>query len=335
MKKTYLLLDLTNLFFRARHATRGDANLKLGMSFHIVFNSIKKAWHDFKGTHLVVCLEGRSWRKDFYPPYKRNRHELREMLTGRELEEDQLFWESLDTFKQFLIEKTNCTVLHHPQLEADDLIAGWINNHSNDQHVIISTDSDFYQLIRENVSQYNGITGFHITHTGIFDNKGNPVINKKTGLPEPAPDPEWMLFEKCMRGDRTDNIFSAFPGVRTRGTKTRVGLQEAFNDRNERGWAWNNLQLQRWTDHEGQEHRVRTDYQRNRTLIDLNAQPDDIKELIKTTIKHNCVPKTVAQVGIHMLKLCGEFEMKMIADHIQQYAPAFQSKYQLDNELAN
>ena len=327
MNNTYLLLDLTNIFFRARHAIRGNADIQLGMAFHIVFNSIKKAWNDFNGNHVIVCLEGRSWRKDFYPPYKRNRQELRESLTAREQEEDQIFWEALDTFKEFLREKTNCTVLHHPQLEADDLIAGWIRNHVDDKHVIISTDSDFYQLISDNVSQYNGVTDTHITHTGFFDVKGRPIKDKKTGEVKAAPNPQWLLFEKCMRGDATDNIFSAYPGVRTKGTKNRVGLLEAFEDRNSQGWAWNNLQLQKWTDHEGQEHRVLDDYQRNKTLIDLNAQPIDVKGMIDDTIANNCKPKNIPQVGIHMIKFCNQYDMKKIIENIQQYAPAFQANY--------
>ena len=302
MNNTYLLLDLTNTFFRARHAIRGNTDIQLGMAFHIVFNSIKKAWNDFNGNHVVVCLEGRSWRKDFYPPYKRNRQELRESLTAREQEEDQIFWEALDTFKEFLREKTNCTVLHHPQLEADDLIAGWIRNHADDKHVIISTDSDFYQLISDNVSQYNGVTDTHITHTGFFDVKGRPIKDKKTGEVKAAPNPQWLLFEKCMRGDSTDNIFSAYPGVRTKGTKNRVGLLEAFEDRNSQGWAWNNLQLQKWTDHQGQEHRVLDDYQRNKTLIDLNAQPVDIKGMIDDTIANNCKPKNIPQIKTQIIE---------------------------------
>jgi hypothetical protein len=36
----------------------------------------------------------------------------------------------------------------------------------------------------------------------------------------------------------------------------KVGLTEAFEDRNSKGFNWNNLMLQRWTDHEGKEHRV-------------------------------------------------------------------------------
>ena len=37
--------------------------------------------------------------------------------------------------------------MQHKQLEADDLIAGWVQAHPNDNHVIISTDGDFAQLL--------------------------------------------------------------------------------------------------------------------------------------------------------------------------------------------
>ena len=37
-------------------------------SWPIIMNSVKKAWTDFDGSHLVFCLEGRSWRKEHYAP---------------------------------------------------------------------------------------------------------------------------------------------------------------------------------------------------------------------------------------------------------------------------
>ena len=52
---TYILVDTANTFFRARHVIRGDADTKLGMAFHITLNSIKKAWQDFNGSHVVFC----------------------------------------------------------------------------------------------------------------------------------------------------------------------------------------------------------------------------------------------------------------------------------------
>jgi hypothetical protein len=319
---TYILVDTANTFFRARHVINGSADIKLGMAFHITLNSIKKAWQDFNGSHVVFCLEGRSWRKDYYSPYKRNRSDARAAHTEKEAEEEKVFWEAFDTFKTFIAEKTNCTVLQHQQLEADDLIAGWIQTHPNDDHVIISTDSDFVQLIAPNVRQYNGVMETTTTHEGIIDKKGKRVIDKKTNAAKDIPNPEWLLFEKCMRGDPTDNVFSAYPKVR------KNKLEEAFNDRTSRGFAWNNMMLQRWVDHNGVEHRVLEDYERNRKLIDLAAQPQDIRNIITETINTNAVPKTIDQVGIRLLKFCNLYDLKKISDSIQQYAEPFQAKYQ-------
>jgi 5'-3' exonuclease len=217
--KTYILVDTANTFFRARHVVRGDISEKVGMSLHVILNSVRKAWKDFNGSHVIFCLEGRSWRKDYYAPYKRNRQDARDALSPKDAEEDKVFWETFDDFKDYIHEKTNCTVLQNPQLEADDLIAGWIQSHPSDNHVIISTDGDFAQLIAPNVKQYNGVTGVTTTHEGYFDEKGKRVKDKKTGEEKAAPNPEWLLFEKCMRGDTSDNVFSAYPGVRTKGTK--------------------------------------------------------------------------------------------------------------------
>ena len=325
---TYILVDTANTFFRARHVVRGDADIKIGMAFHITLNSIKKAWQDFNGSHVVFCLEGRSWRKDYYEPYKRNRQETRDALTPREQEEDKLFWEAFDTFKDFIAEKTNCTVLQNPVLEADDLIAGWVQSHPNDNHVIISTDSDFAQLIAPNVKQYNGVANMTITHEGYFDDKGKSVLDKKTKEPRSAPNPEWLLFEKCMRGDTSDNVFSAYPGVRVKGTKNKVGLTEAFEDKSTKGFAWNNLMLQRWVDHNGNEHRVLDDYNRNRILIDLTAQPEDIRQVINDTIQTSIdAEKNISQVGIRLMKFCNLFDLQKIADQAQQYAEPLNARY--------
>jgi len=325
---TYILVDTANTFFRARHVIRGDADTKLGMAFHITLNSIKKAWQDFNGSHVVFCLEGRSWRKDYYEPYKRNRQETRDAMTASQAEEDKLFWEAFDHFKEFVTDKTNCTVLHHQQLEADDLIAGWVQNHPNDKHVIISTDGDFAQLVAPNVKQYNGVTNTVITHEGYFTDKGKVVIDKKTGEPKPAPNPEWQLFEKCMRGDTSDNVFSAYPGVRKKGTRNKVGLQEAFSDKNSKGYNWNNLMLQRWVDHEGVEHRVLDDYNRNVILCDLTAQPGNIRSIINDVIEEAIdKPKQISQVGLRLMKFCATWDLQRVSENAQLYAEPLQARY--------
>ena len=316
------------MFYRARHVVRGDdIETKIGMAYHIMFSAINKAWRDFNGSHVVFCFEGRSWRKDHYLPYKANRSEARAALTPREQEEDQKYFEAFDELKSFMEKRTNCTVLQNSVCEADDFIARFIQNHPKDDHVIISSDSDFYQLLAPNVSQYNGITNQHIRLDGIYNDKGKPVIDNKTKEQKVAGDPEWLLFEKCIRGDTSDNIFSAYPGARKKGTKNKVGLLEAFADRNGKGFDWNNFMLQKWVDHEGVEHRVLDDFNRNRELIDLTAQPDDIKKVLDESIVAQVQKVPISGVGIHFMKFCGKHDLKRISDQAEAHAEYLNASY--------
>ena len=325
----YLIVDTANTFFRARHSAHRQADTwdKLGFAIHVTLASVNKCWRDQKADHVIFCLEGRSWRKDCYAPYKANRAVARAALTEKEQEEDRLFWETFDALKEFLANKTNCTVLQHGELEADDLIAGWIQSHPMDHHTIVSSDTDFHQLLADNVNQYNGIADELHTIQGIFDKKGKAVIDKKTKEAKVIPDPKWILFEKCMRGDPTDNVFSAYPGVRKVGSKNKVGLQEAFADKDSKGFAWNNLMLQRWTDHNDVEHRVLDDYNRNVTLVDLTAQPDDIKVKIAETIAGGSVPLSRPMIGAQFLKFCGKYDLVKMSDQADSFVRFLEASY--------
>ena len=100
---TYILVDTQNMFFRARHVAGRATGLdeKIGLAFHIMFNSIKKAHSMFDGGHVVFCLEGRSWRKDVYAPYKKNRKVVLDKRSVSEQEEDKYWWEAFDDFLEY------------------------------------------------------------------------------------------------------------------------------------------------------------------------------------------------------------------------------------------
>ena len=325
----YVLIDTANMFFRARHGAfrASDTWEKIGFALHVTLMAANKVAKRFEADHVVFGLEGRSWRKDFYKPYKANRAVARAALTEHEQEEDKMFWETYDSLTKYLSERTNCSVIRHENAEADDIIARWIALHPQDEHIIISSDTDFVQLIAPNVKQYNGITDELITIEGIFDAKGKPVIDKKTKEPKTVPDPKWLLFEKCMRGDSSDNVFSAFPGVRTKGTKNKVGLIEAFEDRDKKGYAWNNLMLQRWTDHDGVEHRVLDDYERNVHLVDLTAQPQEIKDKVDTAIIEQMSHKDVGQVGVRFMQFCGKYELNKLSEQADSFGKWLNETY--------
>jgi 5'-3' exonuclease len=325
----YALIDTANTFFRARHVASRNADTweKIGMAMHLTLSSVNQITRMFGVDHVVFCLEGRSWRKDFYTPYKAHRKLDESAMTEREVEENKMFWETYEAFTTFLREKTNTSVLRVPNAEADDIIARFIDLHPDDEHFIISSDTDFLQLISENVHQYNGVAGQLIKLDGYFNDRGKPVKDKKTGEHKLLEDPEYLLFKKIIRGDATDNVFSAYPGVREKGSKNSVGIREAYDDREKQGFKWNNMMLQRWVDHNSEEHRVKDDYERNRTLIDLRAQPDDIKLAVDTVIREDVRTDITPSVGIHLMKFCGKYELTRISDQSESYAKWLNSPY--------
>ena len=287
---TYLVVDVANLMFRARHVVRGDAYEQSGMALHIIFRSLKKLFKEHKADHVVLALEGGgSWRYKEYPAYKSKRRMDREadkaMQSAREAEADEVFDAVMKDFVEFMSEKTRCTVLHQSGIEGDDFIARWIQLHPNDEHIILSSDSDFIQLITDKVTLYNGIDDRLLTPDGVFDGQtgdrlvfhvdsgsgkvkvlGTPEQEKKkhdkaqkekakmsaTYVPTEWSweiEPEWQkkaLFVKLVRGDSGDSVFSAYPGVRYHGSAKKVGINEAWEDRSGQGFHWNNFMLQSW-----------------------------------------------------------------------------------------
>lgn len=325
----YLLVDAANLFYRSLHMANNknsDIEERVAYSIHSTLQSIGAMDRDHRTGHIVFALEGYSWRKKVYPPYKATREVAKQARTEKEQQESEAYATAFKDLVEFLWNRTNSTCLQHPELEADDLIAGWIQSHPDDEHIIISTDTDYYQLLAENVTQFSGVAQELHTIHGIYDHKGKRVLNKKTKLPKPIPDPQYILFEKCIRGDSSDNVFSAYPRVRTKGSSKRVGIQEAYADKETKGFNWNNLQLQRWVDPDGVEHRVLDDYKRNVMLIDLTAQPPEIRQKIDETIDA-VVPKANPMVGAYFLKFCGKYNLVRLSDNAQRYADALSVPY--------
>jgi 5'-3' exonuclease len=327
MKQNYILVDSLNMFMRAKHVGAGkDIDMRIGMAMHIMFNSVRKVWRDFNGSHVVFCLEGRSWRKDFYKPYKANRKVTMDKRSPTQQEDDELYFEAYNDMINYFSEKTNATVIREAESEADDLIATWIQQHPEDNHIIISTDSDFYQLMAPNVMQYNGTTDQIVTLDGFVDAKTNKrVIDKKTKEEKELPDPSWILFEKCVRGDSSDNVFAAYPGARKKGSKNKTGMLEAYQDMETQGFNYNNFMLQRWVDHEEVEHRVIDDYERNKILIDLTLQPDEIKEKCNNVISKAKQVEHVANVGIHFMKFCSRWNLIRLSETPNDFAELLNS----------
>lgn len=349
---TYLIVDVNNLAHRCLHGTQGSIDIKAGMALHITLNALRSSWRRFKADHIVFCLEGRSWRKDSYPQYKAHRQVQANLLSKKEKEDNELFFGTFDVFMNYIREKTNATVLQCPVAEADDMIARWIQLHPEDDHVIVSGDRDFFQLLAPNVKMYDGVRNWTISTDGYFDDDGNEVVVKRnqsvvdsaTGkkvkkpisIKMEAPDPQYELFMKIVRGDSSDNIMSAFPGVRENGSAKKPGIKEAFEDRYAKGFNWNNFMLQEWdklvgVDEDGnsitQRVRVLDEFRVNERLVDLSKQPEEIKEAMDTAIAEAVVKPKVPMVGIHFLRFTEEMGLFTIGKNPNEYAAMLAAAY--------
>jgi len=89
--------------------------------------------------------------------------------------------------------------------------------------------------------------------------------------------------------------------------------------------------LQRWVDHEGVEHRVLDDYNRNVILCDLTAQPTEIKKIISDKIL-GTPNKSAGQVGIKFMKFCAKNELNRLSEQAEAYAKILNSSYQGDTQ---
>jgi hypothetical protein len=63
-------------------------------------------------------------------------------------------------------------------------------------------------------------------------------------------------------------------------------------------------------------------------LIDLTAQPDDIRAIINESINQaTTADKNVGQVGVKLMKFCGLYDLKKISDQAQGYAEPLNARY--------
>lgn len=408
----FAIFDAANLFNRAHHVCGGDAFTKAGMALHIVFTSLRKVFREQGVDHIVIAGEGRSWRYDYYPKYKAKRILKRKLMTPREMEEQEVFRDVLKDLMDFFHEKTRMTVIQANCAEGDDLVARWIQLHPNDEHIIVSADSDNIQLLADNVKIYDGITDRLLTLDGVFDNKGDALVfnvdttsgkvkvkgtiaseikkfktevqaeikkcredeksaekaykdacNSKGSASAEAslhhkaltaakletlkkenklsegfqwqPEEEWhrkALFLKIIRGDSGDGIFSANPGVRYKGSKSGIGIEDAWEDRKTKGFNWNNFMLKEWEkviDDKGTKKSVKVieEYQINEMLIDLTKQPDEVKALLDEAIVAAVQKEDVKNVGIHFARFCKKHDLNRLGQDASDFAAFLGAPY--------
>ncbi len=346
----FCIIDISNLVHRAKHgagqkikvshpydpfADEEDTsreNVMIGLVLTSVFNGLLTAFYKFKADHVVAAFDLRSWRRDFFEDYKGNRRD--KVRTPQEEADHELINRIIDEVRDFLRDYTNVTVLETIGAEADDFIARWTQIHNDPvfHHTIISADSDFKQLISPTVELYNPMSNTLYTTYGVFFQDGRKkrreeqevelygqswkVKLDKTGEPETI-EPEWELFEKCIRGDTNDNIQSAWPRV------TTVKMRKAFEgDVAE----YNNFINSTWGK-DGEKNSVRELYEWNRTLIDLTRQPPEIIDMMDDTIADALDLEPARMIGAYFGKFCGKYKLTRLTPRAEQFVHMLSKRY--------
>lgn len=194
MKEKIVLIDGHNLLFRMFYGIPSaikNSNGKEIKGLVGFIGSLKKIINEFNPYSLVIIFDSETSRNnnlEVDKNYKSNRLDYTDVV-----EEENPF-SQLPLIKKAL-DYLNISNLEIQDNEADDYIASIIeNNKDNYQFIIVSTDSDFLQLVDKNTFLYvprgkNSI---------LYD--AEEVIKKYNVSPD-----KYILF-KSLVGDKCDNI---------------------------------------------------------------------------------------------------------------------------------
>lgn len=297
----FILYDISNMLYRTYYANKSEDDITIaGLAIHSGLLTLNKYFKKYSPDKVVMGFDRKNWRKEYTQSdecisgklYKGNR---RKDMTQKERMKYENFLEYLTEFEGLMQAHTSVICLAADGLEADDLLAGFVQMHASPDNeiIVISTDKDYIQLL-----------GFE--NVRLID----PATDKDRTLAEWDGDAELFMFEKCIRGDAGDNVQSAYPRVR----KTRI--MKAWNDPLERV----NMMHETWTNHEGKEMLVRRVFNENEILMDLRKQPEKWRALMIATIE-----KEVDDPGkysyFHFIQFLGKLKMKKVAANAESFAP--------------
>lgn len=178
-----LIFDAMNAMHRARFPF-ADGKYSVVYNF---FRNLRPLVEKFSPNKIYFVFEGHpKFRYDLYPAYKGNRIVKVGTVDGDIKKEklDDFYVQSEIIIK--LLSCIPCTLVKADAYEADDVIASLVNDLSQEDITVISSDTDFIQLLQlgyNNIKLYNPIKKEFAT----------------------APDYNYLAW-KILAGDKTDNI---------------------------------------------------------------------------------------------------------------------------------
>ena len=246
---------------------------------HMVLNSIRMYNKRYRKEYgqMVICADGmNTWRRQYFPEYKGMRRKGKEEST---MDWNEIF-RIVNLIREEIQENLPYKVLHMEGCEADDIIGALaIRTQEFGQGepvMIVSSDKDFIQLQKyNNVKQWSPI-------------QKKAVTDKN---------PRNYLFNHIMRGDAGDGI----PNVLSRDDTFMVEGLKQTPLRQTRIDEW----LEKSDDLKGaMSEDLYRNYQRNKTLIDLNEIPQHIQESIINKYDDQKLPMKMKVLNYLIKKRC-------------------------------
>jgi DNA polymerase-1 len=205
-----LLIDGLNTFIRSYtcNPTTNDAGVHVGGIKGFLL-SIGYAIRTIKPTRVIICFDGKGGsakRKKMFPDYKAQRTfkvRLSRINSNVSVQDEKVNMTQQILRLMEYIDKLPVTVMATERIEADDAIA-YIAKQvlPNSQHFIMSTDTDFLQLIDERIQVWSPTA-----KKFYFRQDMQERFKLK---------PENYILYKSLLGDKSDNI----PGIKGLGQKT-------------------------------------------------------------------------------------------------------------------
>ena len=243
-----IIVDINQIMISNLMVTIHRDNLELSEDLvrHMVLNSLRGHNKKFKkqyGDMVIACDSGNVWRRQAFPNYKAGRKETREKSEHDWTMIFDILSKVKNEIKTFLPYK----VIEVESVEADDIIAV-LCRRTNEKVLILSGDKDFIQLHNDRIKQYN------------------PVLNKFVGQGE---NPSLYIREHILKGDRSDGIPNVLSddNVFIEGRRQRPLSKKKIE-------AWCNEIVPTFNEEE------QKNYDRNKTLIDLNCIPREFEDKI-------------------------------------------------------
>ena len=243
-----IIVDINQIMISNLMVTLSRDSMELSEDLvrHMVLNSLRghnKKFRKEYGEMLIACDSKNVWRRQAFPNYKAGRKANREKS-----EHDwAMIFDVLSKVKNEIKAFLPYKVIELETAEADDIIAV-LCRRVKDKILILSGDKDFIQLHNERIRQYN------------------PVLNKFVGKDET---PSLYIKEHILKGDRSDGI----PNVLSDDNVFIEGRRQTPLSK-KKIESWVNEVLPTFTEQE------QKNYDRNRTLIDLNCVPQELEDKI-------------------------------------------------------